>query len=142
MAKYLATDLDGTLLAPLDPVNLIPSENRETIKAFDGVFLVSGRNAEFIQGVCKELEIDANFVAFNGAAVYVNGKAIYKKKIDKDTANKIVDYVKEKFDYYTIFLMDDKNKIYTINSDNEARQKHEEQEVIDFPRHYENKYCS
>ena len=105
MAKYLATDLDGTLLAPLDPVNLIPSENRETIKAFDGVFLVSGRNAEFIQGVCKELEIDANFVAFNGAAVYVNGKAIYKKKIDKDTANKIVDYVKEKFDYYTIFLI-------------------------------------
>ena len=135
MAKYLATDLDGTLLAPLDPVNLIPSENRETIKAFDGVFLVSGRNPEFIQGICKELQIDANFVAYNGAAVYINGKAIYKKKLDKDAANKIVDYVKEKFDYYTIFLMDDKNKIYTINSDDEARQKHEEQEIIDFPRH-------
>ena len=31
--------------------------------------------------------------------------------------------------------MDDKNRIYTINSDDEARQKHEEQEVKDFPRH-------
>lgn len=135
MAKYIATDLDGTLLAPIDPVNLIPNENRETLKAFDGVFIVSGRNPAFIEGICKELEIQPNYVAYNGAAAYANGKIIYKKKLDKESANKIIEFVKNKYDYYTIFLMDDKNKIYTINSDNEARQKHEEQEVIEFPRH-------
>ena len=135
MAKYLATDLDGTLLAPLDPINLIPDKNREVLKAFDDVLIVSGRNEKFIKGVCKELGIKENFVAYNGAAVYVDGKAIYKKKLDKNTAIKIIDYVKEKFDYYTIFLMDDKNNIYTINSDDEKRQKHEEKEVEDLPRH-------
>lgn len=135
MAKYLATDLDGTLLAPIDSVNLIPNENKETLKSFDDVFIVSGRNPKFIQGVCKELGLKENFVAYNGAAVYVDGKLIYKKKLDKNAANKIIDYVKEKFDFYTIFLMDDKNNIYTINSDDEAREKHEQQEIIDLPRH-------
>ena len=135
MAKYIATDLDGTLLAPIDSANLIPIENRETLKAFDSVFIVSGRNQAFIEGICKELGIEPNFVAYNGAAVFANGKAIYKKKLDKDSANKIFEYIKGKYDFYTIFLMDDKNRIYTINSDDVARQKQEEQEVKDFPRH-------
>ena len=52
-----------------------------------------------------------------------------------ENSKKIIDYVKEKFDFYTIFLVDDKNNIYTINSDDEAREKHEQQEIIDFPRH-------
>ena len=91
MAKYIATDLDGTLLAPIDSANLIPIENRETLKAFDSVFIVSGRNQAFIEGICKELGIEPNFVAYNGAAVFANGKAIYKKKLDKDSANKIIE---------------------------------------------------
>ena len=69
MAKYIATDLDGTLLAPLDIQNLIPNANREIIKEFDGTIICSGRNPSFIQGVCKELNLEENFVAFNGAVI-------------------------------------------------------------------------
>ena len=135
MAKYIATDLDGTLLAPLDIQNLIPNANREIIKEFDGTIICSGRNPSFIQGVCKELNLEENFVAFNGAVIYKNGKQILKKKLDKEIINRIIDFVKEKYDFYVIFLMSDDSKIYTLNSNKEERQKVEEQEVIDFPRH-------
>jgi len=132
--RYIATDLDDTLLYPVDNDNFVCAKNREVIKKFDGVLIASGRNCEFIKNVCKELNIEENFVAYNGACVYKNGKEIYKKYLDKETVNKIVNYVKEHFTSYSIILLTDDNKIYTLNTDDDKRQKEEKERIKKTPK--------
>ena len=131
--RYIATDLDDTLLYPIDKKNFVCEKNREVIKKFDGILIASGRNCEFIKKVCKELNVAENFVAYNGACVYKEGKEIYKKCLDKDAANKIVNYVKEHFTNYSIVFLTDDNKIYTLNTDDDKRQKEEEERVKNTP---------
>jgi len=132
--RYIATDLDDTLLYPVDNDNFVCAKNREVIKKFDGVLIASGRNCEFIKNVCKELNIEENFVAYNGACVYKNGKEKYKKYLDKETVNKIVNYVKEHFTSYSIILLTDDNKIYTLNTDDDKRQKEEKERIKKTPK--------
>ena len=55
----------------------------------------------------EELNLEENFVAFNGAVVYKNGKQILKKKLDKEIINRIIDFVKDKTTHLRIDTHED-----------------------------------
>lgn len=118
MTKYLATDLDGTLLHPTRKYSYVCKENKEAIKIFnENVIIVSGRNPKFIKNVCKEINIKETFVACNGASIYANGKELMSFPIDINIVNDIIKYTKDNFSDYTIILFDNHSNIYSITSD-------------------------
>ena len=128
MKKYLATDLDGTLLYPRLKYTYVAKENINVINKFDGnTIIVSGRNQSFVKKICKYLNIEETYIACNGACVSHKGKIILTQCIDTDLVNEIIDYVISNFDNYKIILFDTNGKLYSL-SDNIEKVKQEEYE--------------
>lgn len=127
MIKYLATDLDGTLLFPKSKDNYVCEDNKEVLKLFDkdNIIIVSGRNPKFIKKVCKELAIKESFVACNGASIYLDGKEIFLSYIKTSIVNKLIEFVKSNSDNYSIILFDAFNNTYSICSNIDEATKQE-----------------
>ena len=118
MTKYLATDLDGTLIFPKLKYSFVCKQNKDTIKLFkNNVIIVSGRNQPFIKKVCKEIGVPQTFVAANGASVYYNGKELFSYTLEKKNINKIIDYVQNNYKDYSIVIFDKNGKLFSL-SDN------------------------
>ena len=116
--KYLATDLDGTLMKPLRKYSYVSKKNKDAIKGFkNNVIIVSGRNQPFVKNICKELGIKETFVACNGASIYLDGKEIFLATLNKNVVTTITEYVTKKFIDYKVIIFDTKGKLYSF-SDN------------------------
>ncbi len=112
MIKVLATDLDGTLLKPIDKHNLIAKENIKYLESFYGdIVIVSGRGPKFCAKVCNKLKIEHHFVAHNGAVIVKNGNVIYRQSMKKTILNNLKDFLVENFSNYQLVLFDKYDKI-------------------------------
>lgn len=118
--KYLATDLDGTLLEPKLKHSYVSKENKDIVELFKkNVIIISGRNPLFVKKVCKELNIKETFVASNGSSIYLNGKEIVSLRHKKEFILRTIEYIKTHFNDYKIVVFDSSGKIYSISDDTE-----------------------
>ena len=123
MVKVIATDLDGTLLKPRKKITLVEKENRKFIKDFYGdIVLNSGRSPKFCAKICKNLKIEHNFIALNGAIIVKNGNVIYRQSIKKTVLDNLLDYINENYNNYQ-FLIYDKYDQITCFTDKKRKAK-------------------
>ena len=117
MNKYLATDLDGTLLYPKVKENYICKENFDIINKYfkNNTIIVSGRNSKFVSAICDELGINQTFIACNGASIYLNGKQIYTSYLDNKVLQEIIEYVKNTYKEYCFVFFDNFDNLYSLS---------------------------
>ena len=136
MNKYLATDLDGTLLYPKIKSRYVCKQNRDLVNKFNGnVIIVSGRGKAFINRVCKELNIEQTYIGCNGAIICHKGKDIQVKFLDLVLVNEIIAYVKSNCSNYKIILFDKEGKLYSLSNDNQSSSEQERAVLNNFPKH-------
>lgn len=135
MTKYIASDLDGTLLKPRMKDNYVCDKNKNIVSRFsNSTILVSGRNAEFVENVCNELGIEKTYISLNGALIVYRGEKIFTYYLDNKIICEIIDFVKNRFKEYSIILLDDNNKFYSINDNNERVSLKEQNYTSQFPK--------
>ncbi len=84
--KYVILDLDGTILD--ENKRIFPEflEVLPKIKRRHKIIVVSGRAKISVERYVREMEIEENFVSFEGAYVVWKGKTIFKKPFDERTS--------------------------------------------------------
>jgi len=105
--KLIATDLDGTLMAP-DHMTVTERTKNALIQAHDkGVKIViaTGRALNFIKDVTDQIPFVDYIIYCNGAAVYdcKSGKHIYQSCVSPEDAADFVNYVNERPIHYHIY---------------------------------------
>ena len=135
MEKYLATDLDGTLLYPKSHETYVCKENTEVIKKLNNrAIIISGRNPQFICGICDELQIPHTFVACNGAIIYKDGKPIFTSKIKGKNILNILNYVETNFSDYYIIFFNQNGLLYSIFDNEKIANEREERAFTNYPK--------
>lgn len=114
MIKFIATDMDGTLLRDDKTFN---EEIFDVINDLSekGVFFApaSSRPAISLERTFEPVKDKVIIIAQNGASVFYNGKRIVGEKMDKDVVKKIIEVSKE-FKFASL-LMDGNEVSYTDN---------------------------
>jgi len=113
MAKYLAVDLDGTLLYPSKLFRLIPKKNvkfiRKWIDAGNKLVLVSSRGPAFMERLKKEIERDIDFISYTSSYIVANNEVIRDVSISAEEMTSILDKIEEKH-HPLAYLMDVKGQ--------------------------------
>lgn len=136
MNKYLATDLDGTLLYPKVKDKYISEENSKIINTYfkNSTIIVSGRNSNFIKNVCKELDIAETFISCNGANIYLKGKKIFTSYLNNTLIKEIINYVTSNYQKYCFVFFDDNSNLYSLSEDNGRIEKIQQQAHKTYPK--------
>lgn len=106
MYKFIAIDLDGTLL---NSYGEISQENKEAIqKAIDKgvqVVLTSGRITNAIEYISNQIGKNNYLISGNGTTIYniKTDTEIYNKSMSKETVLKIINICEENSIYYSVF---------------------------------------
>lgn len=103
MYKVIFSDLDGTLL---NDDKSISKRNLEAIakaKEKGAKFVVCTGRLPFCYKMFKDILDLSDAVSTNGAILYSNGEKIKAKYLDKDIANKVLDYAISHNEYQRIF---------------------------------------
>jgi len=133
--KYLATDLDGTLLHPKSQETYVCNDNTKIVNKFNNrVIIISGRNPQFIIGICNELKLPHTFVACNGALIYENGKNIFTSTINGKIILDILEYIQKNFTNYYIILFDKNGALYSIFDNEKIVIEREEKAFKSYPK--------
>lgn len=103
MIKFIACDLDGTLL---NEKKELPHDFDYVLEKLNGLgikFAVSsGRQYETVYDQFKKYENSITFIVENGAMVYENGKRILCDPLDKDQAKEILTILRDEPGLYSI----------------------------------------
>lgn len=97
IVKYVIVDLDDTLLTKDKRVSNYTMEGIKELKKKGFIFVIN--TARSLDSASKYIDItEADYSILNGGAIIVdkNKKIIYKKLIDKDTVNYVLNKIKEK----------------------------------------------
>lgn len=105
--KLIATDLDGTLLAP-DHVSITPRTISALIKAHEmgvKIAISTGRTLSLIKDVAEKLPFVDYIIYSNGAGVYDCNKkqTVFVQPIKKDTSVKITELLDRLGVYYNVY---------------------------------------
>lgn len=122
MVKFIASDMDGTLLNKDQKVS---KENKEAIERAQKegveVIIATGRSYQEARFALDEAEIKCPIICVNGAVVYTKeGTIAASNLLDKDTVKRVVDYLEKigiYFEIYTnhgTYTKDYENSIATI----------------------------
>lgn len=94
--KLIATDVDGTIIP--EGTHELSKDTEKTIEALieKGIKIVvaSGRSYESIMRLFKNYKDDLIFVSNNGACVTQNDETLVSCEIDRETVEKIIEYVR------------------------------------------------
>ena len=135
MNKYLATDLDGTLLEPKSKDKFVCNENLKAIENFNGnIFIVSGRNPQFIKEVCDELRINHTFISCNGALIFVNGERVFTSHIKHKTILEIINHLNCKYKNYHIIFIHENGELYSLYDNEKLILDHEKEIMTKNPK--------
>lgn len=106
MYKFIAIDLDGTLL---NSYGEISNENKEALKEVIDkgvqVVLTSGRISKAIEYISNQIGRNNYLISGNGTTIYdiKNDIEIYNKCMSKETVLKIIEICEENSIYYSVF---------------------------------------
>ncbi|MGL5749555.1 MAG: HAD family hydrolase [Paraclostridium sp.] len=122
MIKFIATDMDGTLL---DSNHKLPNdfgEILEELKERDILFSIStGRNYLDILNKVKDYKDDIMFICENGSVIYYKDECIFSNFLNKDSIKQIVKIGRKINDAYVVLCgtkalyLEDKEGIDLIN---------------------------
>lgn len=106
--RIIATDLDGTLMAP-DHITVTPRTKQALLDAHEKgikITVATGRALSFTDGVTKQIPFADYVICSNGASVYdrVNGKFIYTNLVPADITEKAVELLNTIPVYYNIYM--------------------------------------
>lgn len=106
--RIIATDLDGTLMAP-DHITVTPRTKQALLDAHEKgikITVATGRALSFTDGVTKQIPFADYVICSNGASVYdrVNGKFIYTNLVSAEITEKAVELLKTIPVYYNIYM--------------------------------------
>ncbi|MBR3868033.1 MAG: HAD family phosphatase [Clostridia bacterium] len=130
--KIIATDLDGTLLAP-DHVSITPRTLSALTKAHEmgvKIAISTGRTLSLIKDVAEKLPFVDYIIYSNGAGVYDCNKkqTVFVQSIKKDTSVKITELLDKLGVYYNVYA--DGNIYLTPASDTSIFEK------VDLPKDF------
>ena len=106
MYKFIAIDLDGTLL---NSYGEISNENKEALKEVIDkgiqVVLTSGRISKAIEYISNQIGRNNYLISGNGTTIYdiKNDIEIYNKCMTRETVLKIIEICEENSIYYSVF---------------------------------------
>lgn len=106
--KIIATDLDGTLMAP-DHLTVTPRTKLALENAHNKgikIAIATGRALDFTQGVTMQIPFADYVICSNGASVYDrnNGKFIYTNLVSPEITAKAVELLNTLPVYYNIYI--------------------------------------
>lgn len=136
--KLIATDLDGTLLAP-DHVSITPRTMSALTKAHEmgvKIAISTGRTLSLIKDVSDKLPFVDYIIYSNGAGVYdcKKKKTVFVQPVAKEKAEKITDLLDSQEDYYNVYA--DGNIYLTPKSDTSIFEK------VDLPKDFLNQFLA
>ena len=107
MIKLVATDIDGTILAPEGEFT---QSVKDCIKRLcdDGirVVLVTGRMHSATVQVAEELNLSLPLVSYQGGLVVENGKVLYERYLTEELANSVIDWAKKENIHLNLYSND------------------------------------
>ncbi|PLT35931.1 Cof-type HAD-IIB family hydrolase [Bacillus sp. V5-8f] len=108
MVKFIASDMDGTLLNKEQKVS---KENKEAIERAQSegveVIIATGRSYQEARYALDEAEIECPVIGVNGAVVYTKeGKVAASNPINQETAKSVIQYLAEIGIYFEIYTND------------------------------------
>lgn len=119
MIKMVATDIDGTIFN-MKTEEFSPRV-KKCIKTLSNmgikVVLVTGRMHTSTYFLADELELDTPVVSYQGGLIKENkkdGKTLYRKDLDKDTAKEIIKWAKQNNIHINLYMDD---VLYVENDD-------------------------
>ncbi|MBE6771888.1 MAG: HAD family phosphatase [Ruminococcaceae bacterium] len=106
--KIIATDLDGTLMAP-DHITVTPRTKQALLDAHEKgikVAVATGRALNFTEGVTKQIPFADYVICSNGASVYDrnNQKFIYTNLVSSEITAQAIELLKTLPVYYNIYV--------------------------------------
>lgn len=107
--KLCVCDMDGTLL---NSDGLISIENERALKKLQEigieVIIASGRTDLMMKSYIKQLELKGHIICCNGGLVkkIETGEVVYKKPIEKITAEKVIKYCFENAVNFLVYTID------------------------------------
>lgn len=106
--KIIATDLDGTLMAP-DHLTVTPRTKKALIDAHNNgikIAVATGRALDFTQGVTKQIPFADYVICSNGASVYDrnNNKFIYTNLVAPEITAQAIALLDSLPVYYNIYI--------------------------------------
>ncbi len=130
--KLIASDLDGTLLAP-DHVSITPRTLSALTKAHEmgvKIAISTGRTLSLIKDVAEKLSFVDYIIYSNGAGVYDCNKkqTVFVESVEKDKSVKITELLDRLGVYYNVYA--DGNIYLTLSSDTSVFEK------VDLPRDF------
>lgn len=106
--KIIATDLDGTLMAP-DHITVTERTKQALLDAHNSgikIAVATGRALNFTEGVTKQIPFADYVICSNGASVYdrVDEKFIYTNLVSPEVTAEAVELLKSLPVYYNIYM--------------------------------------
>lgn len=106
--KIIATDLDGTLMAP-DHITVTPRTKQAFLDAHEKgikIAIATGRALNFTEGVTNQLPFADYVICSNGASVYDrnNGKFIYTNLVSPEITAEAIELLNALKVYYNIYM--------------------------------------
>lgn len=134
MIKFIASDMDGTLLNCKDEIHPEFYEVFEKLKEKDIIFsAASGRQYYNLVKRFQEIKDDVMFIAENGTFVVYKGKEILVNSLDKSIAYELIDIGRKIEGAYVVLC--GKKAAYIESSDeilmNEVEKYYESREVVE-----------
>lgn len=105
--KIIATDLDGTLMAP-DHITVLPRTKKALQQAHDlgvKIAIATGRTLSAIDNVTNQLPFVDYIIYSNGAVVYdrCKGENVYTDFMTADAVNNVIDFLEKYPVFYEVY---------------------------------------
>ncbi len=124
--KIVASDLDGTLLAPNHQLSAYTKQTLKELHQHGYTFVfATGRHHIDVAGIREQVGIPAYMITSNGARVHdTENKVLYSKNVPEDLIQPVIDVVKE---YSNIYINLYRNDDWMLSRDDaEIREFHAE----------------
>jgi len=120
MIKFIATDIDGTILIPegkfTSPVKkCIQKLDEDGVK----VVLVTGRMNASAKRIADELGLKTPIVSYQGGLVAQDGNALYERYLTEEQSERIIDWAKSEKIHINLYNDD---ILYSENDDYEIQR--------------------
>ncbi|MGL4372791.1 MAG: HAD family hydrolase [Turicibacter sp.] len=133
MIKFIATDMDGTLLNSEDEINPLFFETFNKLKAKDIIFAAaSGRQYFNLLKRFEPIKDEMMFIAENGTYVVYKGEELFVHALDRQIANELITLGREVSEAYIIVC--GKRAAYIENTDplfvEQVEKYYESREIV------------
>jgi len=129
MIKFVATDIDGTILVPEGQFTKSVKECIKTLNT-NGikVVLVTGRMHQAAQQIADELGLDTPIVSYQGGLIRENNKTLYEQCLTKSQTIKIINWARTENIHINLY----NNDVLYTELDNYEIQRYSKRQNVNY----------